>query len=637
MKKASWIRPRTPRPGVRLTLECLEDRCLLAAGALDNSFGSIFNPVTNTLTSTQGKVSLQFLGPTDVETANAVAVQQDGKVVAAGNFNFNGEANQFDYAVARFLGNGQLDTTFGNGGKALVSFGPLGGVNERLNGLAIQSDGKIVVGGWALFGADEDFTAARLNTDGTLDTTFGTGGRVRIAQIGGTDNNERGTALTLQTIGGEQRIVLAGIDFFGTSDDFAAARLLPNGTLDVTFNAAGPTPGTINTTFGATDQAFAVTILPGDNSIVLGGQTTTGGGVTPNFALIKYDVNAAAAPALRAFEFAAGAPDQIRGVAAQTIGGADKIVAVGSTAIPAGSFAVARLNADLTDDTTFDTDGRQTVDFGGDDQGQAVVIQPDNKIVVAGFTIAGGLGDFAVARLTTAGALDTSFDTDGKQTVDFNGGNDRANAVALDSRLRIVLAGQTQGAAAGATNDFALARLIGQDQISTAGVYDPTSGNWFLRNSNSAGPPDIPTFAYGGAGQLAVVGDWDGDGDFTVGVYNRASGTFLLRNSNTPGGPDAGNFAFGPLNGIPVAGDWDGDGKWSIGVFDPATGNWFLRNALAPGLPDAGSFPYGSPNSKPVVGDWNGDGVWTIGVVEPDGTWKLKNVNLAGTPDFSFA
>ncbi len=172
----------------------------------------------------------------------------------------------------------------------------------------------------------------------------------------------------------------------------------------------------------------------------------------------------------------------------------------------------------------------------------------------------------------------------------------------------------------------------------TPGVYDSTAAKFFLRNTNSAGPVDVPAFQYGapGADTFPIVGDWNGTGVFTVGVFTRSTATFQIRFSNTPGPADV-TFSFGRVGvGIPVAGDWDGDGKWTVGVFDPTTGNWNLRNSLSGGLPDAGSFLYGSPGSKPVVGDWNGSGSFHIGVIEPDGTWKLKNNNTTGTPDFTF-
>jgi hypothetical protein len=177
----------------------------------------------------------------------------------------------------------------------------------------------------------------------------------------------------------------------------------------------------------------------------------------------------------------------------------------------------------------------------------------------------------------------------------------------------------------------------------TAGVFDPATATWYLRNSLSSGPTDIAPFVFGAPGDEPIMGDWNGDGVFTVGVFDPATATFHLRNSNSAG-PDDITFQFGPttadlggMPAVPVAGDWNGDGIWTVGVFAPSRGDWNLRNENSAGLPDAGSFLYGALGSKPVVGDWTGSGKFTQGVIEPDGTWKLKNVASTGTPDFTFA
>jgi hypothetical protein len=172
----------------------------------------------------------------------------------------------------------------------------------------------------------------------------------------------------------------------------------------------------------------------------------------------------------------------------------------------------------------------------------------------------------------------------------------------------------------------------------TSAAFDPATATWYIRFSTSAGATDIPPFQFGAPGWEPIMGDWNGDGVWTIGVFDPATATFYLRNSNSPGAADI-TFQFGPagVGAIPVAGDWDGDGITTIGVFDPTRANWNLRNENSSGLPDAGSFLYGLPGSKPVVGDWTGSGRFTIGVVEPSGTWKLKNQNVTGTPDFTFA
>jgi chitodextrinase len=102
----------------------------------------------------------------------------------------------------------------------------------------------------------------------------------------------------------------------------------------------------------------------------------------------------------------------------------------------------------------------------------------------------------------------------------------------------------------------------------TAGVYAPSSGGFFLRNSNTAGIADV-SFAYGpgGPGWVPLVGDWNRDGTATAGLYNPTTGTFFLKNSNGAGPADI-TFDYGPggLGWIPMAGDWDGDGIDTVGL-----------------------------------------------------------------------
>jgi hypothetical protein len=215
---------------------------------------------------------------------------------------------------------------------------------------------------------------------------------------------------------------------------------------------------------------------------------------------------------------------------------------------------------------------------------------------------------------------------------------------------------------------------------SSAGVFDPATATWYLRNENGPGTPDVPPFAYGAPGWIPVVGDWDGNGTQTIGVFDPSTATWYLKNGNGPGAPDIKPFRFGAPGWQPVVGDWDGDGKWTIGVvdpngvwylrnsntpgapditpfrygagswkpvadswsgtsgfgigmFDPATATWYLRGNASPGAPDVGHFAFGGAGWQPVVGDWNNDGKATVGVVDPSGTWYLRNSNTPGAPD----
>ena len=168
----------------------------------------------------------------------------------------------------------------------------------------------------------------------------------------------------------------------------------------------------------------------------------------------------------------------------------------------------------------------------------------------------------------------------------------------------------------------------------TIGAFDAATGTWYLRNANSAGPPDGGQFQYGGPGWVGVVGDWNGTGETGIGGFDVTTGTWDLRNEASAGAPDAGAFQYGGPGWIPVVGDWNGTGHTGIGGFDPSTGTWYLRNEASAGPPDAGVFQFGGAGWIPLVGDWNGTGHAGIGGFDPStDTWYLRNEIGPGAPD----
>ncbi len=161
----------------------------------------------------------------------------------------------------------------------------------------------------------------------------------------------------------------------------------------------------------------------------------------------------------------------------------------------------------------------------------------------------------------------------------------------------------------------------------TAGVFRPSNGALYLKNSNTTGFADV-AINYGVGGDYPIVGDWDGNGTATIGIYR--NGKFYLRNENTIGFADL-VFAFGAPGDQPVAGDWDGDGVDTIGVY--RNGTFFLRNDNSSGAPSA-TFALGIPGDVGIAGDWNGDGMDTTGVFRPsNGALYLKNQNTTGYAD----
>jgi hypothetical protein len=180
----------------------------------------------------------------------------------------------------------------------------------------------------------------------------------------------------------------------------------------------------------------------------------------------------------------------------------------------------------------------------------------------------------------------------------------------------------------GNPGDYPLAGDWNGDGTNSVGIY--RNGVFYLRNTNSTGFADI-VVPFGSAGDQPIAGDWNGDGVDTIGIYR--NGTFYLRNSNTAGSPDL-VFTLGNPGDVGIAGDWNGDGVTSCGVFRPSNGIVYLKNSNTTGFADL-SFVFGNAGDKPVAGDWNGDGIDTIGIYR-NGVFYLSNSNATGFADTSF-
>ena len=173
-----------------------------------------------------------------------------------------------------------------------------------------------------------------------------------------------------------------------------------------------------------------------------------------------------------------------------------KLVIVGSTSTGGGNFAIARLNADGTLDTSFAGGGKETIDFGGNDAATGVALTPEGKIIVAG---EGGPGsDMAVTRLNSDGSIDTSFATSGKELVDF-GGVDSAKGVALQSDGKIVMEGSTSAVNGG---DLAVARLG-----ANGGLDSSFNGDGKVTLDYGASKDDGTAVAIQQNGRIVVMGD----------------------------------------------------------------------------------------------------------------------------------
>jgi uncharacterized delta-60 repeat protein len=486
-------------------------------GSPDTSFGQ------------NGEANFSF-APNDTSSVTSVAIDSSGQLVvgdAASNSTTNGA-----FAVARLNNDGSLDTSFGQGGKAIVSLGP--NTQSSDTGMALDSAGRIVLVGTeyrTVSPFTESFVVTRLKTDGSIDTGFGTGG---VTTIG---NSIAGVA-----IDSSDRIVLADYAYYniprsGYANAIAVNRLNSDGTPDTSFGTDGQ--GIIVPVAGF-NQLAGIAIDPSGRIDVASSAGSSS--ASSDFLAVRFD--------------SSGNPDSSWGVAGQvttdvigpstdqaaalSITQSDgKMLVVGTSQAAAGFpnefLVVARYNADGSLDSTFGQGGKATFAYDyrlavNPPTPTAVTVDPSGRILVTGTSA----GDFAVLRLNADGSLDASFGNGGEATVGFGtftGNNgytydsyDTAAGVVVDASGRLLLFGTTS------TNSsaFAVARL------NTDGSLDTSFGSGGKTTISFGGPGVTYDTASGltidAAGCIIVAG--------TTSVNNSNTGSFAVSRLKPDGSLD---------------------------------------------------------------------------------------------------
>ncbi len=434
----------TPRPFHGVTV-----RRRRRAGALLTAFATVLaiivapashavpgQPGTlDTTWATTGKL-MSPIG-TGEDRANALAVQPDGKVVVAGTCH-NGSNN--DFCLARYNVNGVLDTTFGNGGKVITDFSSGEDYTEDdATAIALQPDGKIVVAG-SCFLYSLEFCLARYSANGALDATFGDGGTL-ISFI--TPVSDNAAALAIQPDG---KIVMAGY----CPDVFCLARYDASGVLDTTFGSGG----IVFTDMSIyEDEARALALQP-DGKIVVAGSCLA----SDAFCVARYAANGvldatfgSGGTVVTNFGSTNG-----RALALQPDG---KIVVAGECYTGKWDICLVRYSPNGVLDASFGSSGKVVTAIGTDASYiGGLALQPDGRIVVAGYCYNGSNNDFCLARYVSSGALDASFGSSGKVITAIGTGADVATAVALQRDGKIVVAGYCDN---GSNKDFCVARYDG--------------------------------------------------------------------------------------------------------------------------------------------------------------------------------
>ncbi|MEO0312682.1 MAG: hypothetical protein RIQ89_2339 [Bacteroidota bacterium] len=367
---------------------------------------------------------------TSADQGLGMAIQTDGKIVVVGSSFLNGS---FDCTALRLLPDGMIDNTFDNDGKVSIN---LSNTNDIAYAVTIQSDGKIILAGHKSGLNISDFMIIRLNSNGSLDTSFGNAGIVTTDEAG---NNDIPSAIALQPDG---KILVAGHTQIGVQNDFMVCRYLTDGTLDSTFNANGKKIFPV----GPNNDLCQALKLQADGKIVLAGNAAYPGAQSNNFATARLLPDGSLDTTFNSTGIAVidfyNTDEEAYGLAIQN----DGKILVGGYANIAGSndFALLRLLPNGLLDSLFSNDGKQTTTFASNfDYGKAIELQPDGKILMAGFST-GGTNQFALCRFLSNGDLDSGFSADGQVlTSILNNTGAAAYAMQLQIDGKILLAGQS--------------------------------------------------------------------------------------------------------------------------------------------------------------------------------------------------
>ncbi|MEN0005582.1 MAG: T9SS type A sorting domain-containing protein [Bacteroidota bacterium] len=399
---------------------------------------------------------------------DVVTILPDQRILVVGYGENNGT---IDFMVVRYTSDGSLDASFGDGGRVYIDFE---GQDDYAGMTQLYDDGKILIGGYASNGEDFDFALARLLPDGALDASFSSDGKLSFPA--GTNSDDYANALLVQPNG---RILIAGqIREENNNQDFCIMRFMDDGTKDLGFGAGGIRR--LDLTFG--DYPEGIALQPDGKILHVGTTWYNEGGGFGDFTVLRYSSSGN-------LDTSFGDNGIVLVDYGEGLDFGTKVYSFGDKILVSGTssdgdtgydFTLLQFNQSGILDSQFGEGGRFKVDFVSEDDRVSDVIQmPDGGYLLGGgVSYEPGVNDFAAAKCTANGQLDTSFGVDGKILMDTQV-NDVARSITLQEDGKIVQAGYTR-ADADADWDVLVMRYFGNAVTNTSNLVDDTDASIHL-------------------------------------------------------------------------------------------------------------------------------------------------------------
>jgi uncharacterized delta-60 repeat protein len=561
------------------------DGKIIIGGNLTSYNGTSRNHIARL--NTDGSLDTSFdPGSGANDTVYIISIQSDGKIIIGGNLtSYNGTSRN---TIARLNADGSLDT----------SFDPGSGATHTVQTTSIQSDGKIIIGGYfTSYNGTSLNHIARLNADGSLDTSFNTGSGAN-------------TSVATSFIQPDGKIIIGGgfTSYNGTSLN-RIARLNADGSLDTSFNAGS----------GANSIVYASSIQP-DGKIIIGGSFVSYNG-TSRTRIARLNADGSLDTS---FDPGSGANDAVYTISIQSDG---KIIIGGDFTSYNGTSrnTIARLNANGSLDTSFDPGSGATHTV------QTISIQSDGKIIIGGyFTNYNGISRNSIARLNANGSLDTSFDPgsgtntsvatsfiqpDGKIII--GGSFTSYNGISRNRIARLNADGSLDTSfdpGLGATHTVQTSSIQSDGKIIIGGdftSYNGTSRNYIAR-LNADGSLDTSFNPGSGAFGIVRTSSMQLDGKIIIGGdFTHYNGIFRNRIArlNADGSLDTSFNPGSGANNLVWTSSIQSDGKIIIGGFFTSY-NGIGRNRVARVFVNVSIEWIGTTDT-----DWNTGSNWSSGTV----------------------